>query len=364
MSHQNNFDHKRIFGLDFLRASAITLVVICHVILIFPLRLIVGEINANLMGYLGVEIFFVLSGFLIGQILLRDFERSASVKTLGRFLLRRWFRTLPNYFLFLAFSYFVVGYLSQERGFAWKYLFFLQNFYLPMKPFFFASWSLAVEEWFYILFPCFSLLILSLFKSFKRSIIISIVLFILISMFARLYYVLETNPSWDDGVRKILIYRLDAIIIGVGAAAVKRYFLDSWFTWRLRSLAFGLALFGACLWSYYNIDLNASIFNRVFLFSLVSFSVALWLPFFDNWKNQKGIVAKGITFLSLWSYSLYLCHSVFVDHLSQKLPSFAHLDRTTLTLVIAGFIAISVVISGLVYTYFEKPMTALRDRFS
>ena len=76
-----------------MRAMAIILVLICHSGLESPLM--------YQLGFYGVELFFVLSGFLIGQIIIRDVLQRPSTKTLITFYKRRWLRTLPLYYMIL-----------------------------------------------------------------------------------------------------------------------------------------------------------------------------------------------------------------------------------------------------------------------
>ena len=75
----------RIFGLDVIRSISIFLVLLSHTF----------AIQIFEFGILGVEIFFVLSGFLIGQILIRNFDSGISLSKITDFWKRRWFRTLP-----------------------------------------------------------------------------------------------------------------------------------------------------------------------------------------------------------------------------------------------------------------------------
>jgi len=144
---------QRIAGLDLLRALAIVLVLVAH----YP-KTGVGLVTRVLnFGWSGVDLFFVLSGYLIaGQL----FAAQASGKpiSLAGFYSRRWLRTLPNYYVVLA----VYGFVAALIGGAtptpvWKYLSFTQNVGIPGA--FTPSWSLCVEEQFYLLFPIIAILL-------------------------------------------------------------------------------------------------------------------------------------------------------------------------------------------------------------
>ncbi|KNB60135.1 acyltransferase family protein [Chryseobacterium sp. Hurlbut01] len=117
----------RIFGLDILRAAAILFVMITHTNN-FMLRDIYFYAK---MIYDGVGIFFVLSGFLIGRILIIQLEEhQCNMKNLLHFWMKRWSRTLPNYFLFL-FLLIIIEYINQSK-FRFTQLFTL--FFLLSEP--------------------------------------------------------------------------------------------------------------------------------------------------------------------------------------------------------------------------------------
>jgi peptidoglycan/LPS O-acetylase OafA/YrhL len=132
LSNQNK---NRIYGLDVYRAIAIIIVVMGHGILVNP------QISPPFPVIDGVELFFVLSGFLIGSILIRTLEKDNvfNFRSVLYFWKRRWFRTLPNYYLILFVNYMLVsselinGDIDQ---FGWSFIFFTQNLYTSFYGFF------------------------------------------------------------------------------------------------------------------------------------------------------------------------------------------------------------------------------------
>jgi peptidoglycan/LPS O-acetylase OafA/YrhL len=130
---------------DLLRALAIVLVVNCHATGNYgspePYRVLQ-------LGGRGVDLFFVLSGWLLGRQLMLELRDTGRVD-LRRFWYRRWLRTLPAYYAVLAFT--IVWQLARGKpAVHWPYLVFGQT-YLTEMPYFGISWSLCVEEHFYLL---------------------------------------------------------------------------------------------------------------------------------------------------------------------------------------------------------------------
>lgn len=142
--------------LDLLRALAIGMVVAYHVLQMCPQPL--PEImRIAHYGQYGVDLFFVLSGWLIGGLYWNERVRFGGVQ-LGRFWLRRWLRTIPPYLAALALSWLAV-FIQWRKPLDLGYLVFIQNYYEKI-PYFLVSWSLCIEEHFYLLMP----LLLLVFK--------------------------------------------------------------------------------------------------------------------------------------------------------------------------------------------------------
>ncbi|PBB94984.1 acyltransferase [Mesorhizobium sp. WSM3862] len=220
MSHEAN---GRIFGLDVVRAAAILLVLIGHysvggaIIWGFTPPPF-GVLNP---GFYGVEIFFALSGYLIGNILLEIAERPFALDLLRRFWARRWLRTIPCYLVALCIS---VAIARIDGGSNFKLLQFLtltQNFATQFKlEFFSVSWSLTVEEWFYLLFP------IALFGALavlpRKGALVAIIAFLIVPASLRYLGWHWFALDWSAGLRKMVPLQLDAIAYGTLAAYLTR----------------------------------------------------------------------------------------------------------------------------------------------
>ena len=247
-------------------------------------------------GFYGVELFFVLSGFLIGRILLRSEQQLAQPVGIAVFYIRRWFRTLPLFWLFIAINVLLEFFLRNRRLTLTEILghgFFLQNFAGLKMSFFGESWSLAVEEWFYLLFPLALWLGLKIWKRFDTVFLLTAAAFFLFSIVARMLSAPHPNASWTDWQRMVVIYRFDALMIGVFAAWLSLRFSNAWRARPAISALAGLVLLlamYATLWRFSDHQLMQgadSYFARTFRFTFVSVGFALLLPIASNWKLNR-----------------------------------------------------------------------------
>ncbi len=365
-------DESRIYGLDVLRAISIFFVVLGHAIYLAP------KSTHSIHKWLtvdGVLFFFVLSGYLIGGILIRSFEDHVSVKQMLNFWKRRWFRTLPTYYLVLSVIV-IIYYLQKDRLYADNYIFshflFLQNFLISSKSIFSVAWSLSVEEWFYILMPVVFLFLKKLlgFNS-KLSFLCTIILFIFIPLFLRMirYDQLASmgNYDWDHQFRKSVLLRLDSIIFGVLGAYFNHYQKSIW-SYKSKFLMIigivGIVSIHVLEFIYLP---DFLIYKSIFSFTLKSVFTLMLLPYLSQWKNGRGVIYKFVTIVSVVSYSLYLLHYSIVQELIIQNLSITNdssiINNSFIVIKYFSYWIISYLLSVLLFKYFELPMTKLRDYF-
>ncbi|MGY3551019.1 peptidoglycan/LPS O-acetylase OafA/YrhL [Bradyrhizobium sp. USDA 4472] len=342
--------------LDLLRALAVSLVLASHGSWFFAQP--EESVFANVTATLGVEIFFVLSGFLVGGILFEQVMSGASWHSLlPTFWVRRWIRTLPSYYLFLGLN--ILIYQRSGLPPLAPYFAFLQNFAHPIPAFFPESWSLAIEELFYLFFP---LIVMAFGKLHGRSIrtfIAAGAFVFLISLATRIGAVVLFEPTMETGIRKVAIFRLDAIMTGVFAYIAIKWIRPSH---KPALLMAGLLVLGfsIVILAKPQAELDHSFFARTVLFNLLQLSVAL-LIIAGVGRIQLPYGTASVTALSKWSYSLYLVNLpvIIVIHSLWRLQP--HASVATLMSAVL-YASICLILAAGLYHYFERPILSWRDR--
>lgn len=293
----------RIPALDGLRAVAVLLVLLSHVQLTkgFPHLGLTRFVDR--VGTVGVDVFFVLSGFLITSLLCREVERSQRI-SLRAFYLRRALRILPAYLTFLLF----IGVLSMfgraqvSRGDWFAAATYTMNFRAQPAWEVGHFWSLSIEEHFYLLWP-------PLFAFLpRRTAIISLSGVLLVEPFVRAF-LLFWSPARAMEVELWTFTRLDPIAAGCLLALLSRS--PAGFEWLNKAARFwpvaaallGTALVGSLESGKFDVDLAPS---------LIALSLALlvWaaVKHAPRWLETPVFIAIG-----LGSYSLYLWQEVFLN---------------------------------------------------
>lgn len=343
--------------LDTLRAFAVTAVVIHH--------LTPG--GWNLGAYLGVKLFFTLSGFLITGILLKtrraaEIEGHARTKALGRFYMRRFLRIFPLYYSIIAVAWIIN--LNPARKIITSLLTYTLNIHMARQGWYednFAHfWSLSVEEQFYLFWPW---LVLFLPKNWIKPAIVTV---IAIGPLYRFSYVLSgftnmtrlspyistagsldnlgagaflailvsrspagaTNKAWLD--RSLLLASFLLVI------AANTLFRDGWSYYLLYDPAHALAF---CIVIYYAANGFRGVFGRALQ----------WRP---------------IVYIGRISYGIYVYHpfmhalAIFlILRFGSRLPLTPHSDEALLT------VALTLVVASVSWTLMEKPLNDLKRYF-
>ncbi|VXC32861.1 conserved membrane hypothetical protein [Flavobacterium sp. 9AF] len=361
---------QRIFGLDVVRAIAIILVLFSHVYYLMDIHHPSIIALSGLLGFTGVELFFVLSGFLIGSILLKNYvEHNFTKKDLFVFLKRRWFRTLPAYYLVLLLNIVLALYMGYSLENVWRYFFFLQNFSAYYITIFSESWSLSIEEFTYILAPLFLFIIGKIWNyNRKISFLVCTLLLLLFFNSVRYFYYLNSSindmDQWNTQLKLIVIYRADAIVIGFLVAWIHYYygeFLKKYSVY-LFIVAAHLYFLQFVVFNVYGFDIHTQpLYFRVLYFTLSGLTFAIGLPAFIYWDKSSFKVSKIITYISKLSYSMYLLHYSIITVLIKKMMKEGVLIVPGYLVVLIYFLA-TLFFSYLLYYFYERPVTQLRDK--
>ncbi len=362
----------RVLGLDILRSIAILLVVYGHGVYVLPKSFKTYYLYP--VPYIdGVSVFFVLSGFLIGGILLKIIQNSGFTrKDLLNFWIRRWFRTLPNYFFVLAILVIYQFIVFKNLGaFNIKYLFFFQNFNWAHPDFFPEAWSLCVEEWFYLLFPLACYLFYKIIKDKSKSVLFSALIFITVPFVLRLimYKSGIGIEDWNTNFQKVVVLRLDSLMYGIIAAYLYKFKMKQWIQYKNICLVISLIIVAALtLYSKTSSYKHNMAFLAVYQYNFESLATFFALPFFTQVKSTKfKMVAFTFTFISIISYSMYLLNLTPVQGIMiPETMSLMGLKNNSgfYVQLFQYFIFWLYVILGsyLLYRFFEKPMMDLRDK--
>ena len=342
----------RIFGLDAGPAPPLAGVLVAHVTSTYRDLAGVAVPSSLLNAGQGVELFFALSGFLIGGRLLDIVDRRPDVHAWWRFMVRRWLRTVPLYLLCLVLLLVLWPPGRQARPVVLEYFVFAQNFAWPMPSWFGVSWSLTVEEWFYVLFS--ALALASFWVIGRRAIIVACAVFIVVPIFLRFAFGPD-GGNLDGMMRKVVIYRLDAIAYGVVVVWWCRTWPEMAARWRWVALGLGLVLFAI---SFLPLFSRRDPVVFAVMLSAISAGFALMLPAAASWKAGPRFGGAAVRWLAGRSYCIYLIHLSLLGAAARGVRN-GTLDPVV---AIALALLVTAILAEASWRWFETPILRLRPR--
>jgi len=318
-------------------------------------------------GWIGVDLFFVLSGYLIGGQLLAPLARGQPIK-LGRFFARRALRILPAYLVILAI-YFLLPAWREYPGISplWKFILSVQNIGLHGGTSFSHAWSLAVEDQFYLLLP---FVLLFLIRGRRTALLVPIA--IVLGGFALRWYLAVQNLGETGvdfrGFQTWIYYatwtRLDPLVFGVALAAIEK-FRPQWWN-RLLNLAPWLWLPGFTLIvSAFLIEEPGmiNVTSCLWQFPLIALGMALLLICALSPRLPFGRIAiPGAAFIASIAYSTYLVQKLVMNLVLQFCA--AHGLALTLVPALIGVELCVYVAATILFFAIERPFLQLRHRIA
>ena len=358
-------------GLDLLRAAAIGWVMIYHA---GNFDLISDKPWFVAFGWMGVDLFFALSGFLIAGQLLRPWA-SGRPPNYPHFFARRLLRTIPAYLVIVALYFLFPALREQDRiEPLWRFLTFTQNLAPHLAGSTFShAWSLSVEEQFYLVLP--PAVALLAMRPTAGRIIGAIVALVLLGMVLRGYlwlhdvaarpFDLAARPH--QGAYMTLIYyptwaRLDDLLGGI-CAALAQVFRPRWWAALTRRgdlvLALGLAGIAASM-LFFQTEITG-FFAATFGYPLLAASMSLLVIAAAERHSLIGRYAlPGASALAAGAYSLYLSHKIIIHLVIVWMPTW---PETLRPLAPAAALAGALAAGATLYWLVERPFLRLRDRF-
>ncbi len=369
---------RRLIQLDVLRGLAIVLVLFHHVVIVSqsPSASIWGLLAFPIetIGWAGVDLFFVLSGFLIGGLLFHEIHNTGRLDV-KRFLVRRGFKIWPSYLLFIAFvfaSLIFSSHHSLSRAFreVLPNLLHVQNYAHSVRG---HTWSLSVEEHFYLALPLFLLLAMRWRGRDGHALPAVPIMAILLVAGCTLFRFLHNGPRPYEfnSHRGYTHIRIDGLFVGVLLAYLHHFHpsaLARIAKRRTLLLATGLALISPMFFIHH---------DRYFVWTIgytmlyTGFSCILLAAVYAT--PETGLLgrmlvsppARLLAWIGVFSYSIYLWQFDLAQfpvmyHLNHRvrahLPVLLHWP-----LVNGAFMVLAIITGAFMSMIVERPALALRE---
>jgi peptidoglycan/LPS O-acetylase OafA/YrhL len=351
----------RLPGLDFLRAIAIVLVVLYHAGL-FGFAL---PYDLQRFGWVGVDLFFVLSGYLIAGQLLSGLARGKS-PNVRRFYWRRALRILPAFLVIVAICYFLPAWREYPTmPPVWKFLTFTQNLGLRGGTTFSHAWSLCIESQFYLLLPLLLLALVRLRRGYwviPCAVVLGGIVIRGLIAHANLNSPAPSFSVWQKFIYYPTYARLDPLTMGVCLAAIE-HFRPQWWT-ALTKMAKWIWLPGlaAIVVALFLAEDTLSITSCALGFPLIALGfAALLLCAVSSELPFSRVAIPGAAFLATVAYSVYLSHKLMIHWALTFGGAHSIAERS-----VTGYLLMlsSILVAGsALFLAVERPFLQMRQRY-
>lgn len=351
----------RLRTLDFLRGIAILLVILRHQYLFgFTYR----------MGWIGVDLFFVLSGFLVSGLLFKEYQQFGNIDV-KLFLIRRGFKIYPIYYLFYFF-YLLSPLITSNVDFykVLSDLLFFQNYYNGWGYVNAASWSLAVEEHFYFGLSIFLWFILKYtpsilaplknrFNKFEITLVFILVVVFLLRILSNVFF-----PLLEVKNITMTHLRIDSLLFGV-LISFWYYFKFDWLkkVYFSNEKKFIFVSLSMLIFTPF-IKFTSSFFVKTFGFTMLYVSFGLILMAFLLKSNMDLILNKIFTKkivdlvskIGFCSYSIYIIHILVINIIKQL-----NIESHYINFILVLFFSVMI---GMFMTFkIEKYFLTIRNKY-
>ena len=298
----------RRLEIDFVRGIAILLVMADHfhkpVTGIYPLDAFSNAVGAG--GGHGVDLFFVLSGYLVGGLLLREYRDTGTLKP-GRFLLRRMFKIWPAYYFLIFFQLFARRH--PPSTFFWQNFFHLQNY---LGSSIVQTWSLGVEEHFYLFLALLLGFVAQRHWDAKR--ILNMLLILSVAAFVTRTVVGGLGHTWEALRHSEL--RMDSLLFGVMISLLYHFMPDLYRRLTLRAWPLILLTLVGIYWGRVSGDdwvvkghYRGALYGPTYALFYITSGAFMILCLEHSGKLPKLWIYRAISVVGVYSYGLYLWHS-------------------------------------------------------